>query len=99
MGNGWSWYLSRQGEAEQRWRLIKQHYPDRWQAFLQDTLLQTPLWRSGSFSHMEFRRLIEYCLFMGQDDLAQRLVEQMVKQSLELVSMLPLPTPEWVGAL
>lgn len=99
MGNGWSWYLSRQGEAEQRWRLIKQHYPDRWQAFLQDTLLQTPLWRSGSFSHMEFRRLIEYCLFMGQGDLAQHLVEQMVKRSLELVSMLPLPTPEWVGAL
>ncbi len=43
-GNGWSWYLSRQGEAEQRWHLIKQHYPARWQAFLQDTLLQMPLW-------------------------------------------------------
>ena len=97
-GNGWSWYLSRQHEAEQRWQLIKQHYPDRWQAFLRDTLMRMPLWRSGSFSHMEFRRLIEYCLFMGQGDLAQRLVEQMVKRSLELVSMLPLPAPDWVGA-
>jgi len=97
-GNGWNWYLSRQDEAEQRWRMLKQYYPEKWQAFLQDTLLQMPLWRSGSFSHMEFRRLIEYCLFMGQRDLAQRLVEQMVKRSLELVSMLPLPTPDWVGA-
>ncbi len=35
---------------------------------------------------------------MGQRDLAQRLVDQMVKRSLELVSMLPLPTPEWVNA-
>ena len=97
-GNGWSWYLSRQDEAEQRWRMIKQRYPDRWQAFLQDTLLQMPLWRSGSFSHVEFPRLIEYCLFMGQGDLAQRLVEQMVNRSLELVSILPLPTPEWLDA-
>jgi hypothetical protein len=97
-GNGWSWYLSHQDEAEQRWRLLKQHYPDRWQAFLQDTLLQTPLWRSGLLSHMEFPRLIEYCLFMGQGDLAQRLVAQMVKRSLELISMLPLPTPEWIDA-
>ncbi|GHO88201.1 hypothetical protein KSZ_62070 [Dictyobacter formicarum] len=97
-GNGWSWYISRQDEAEQRWRMLKQHYPEKWQAFLQDTLLQMPLWRSGSFSHGEFRRLIEYCLFMGQRDLAQRLVEQMVKRSLELVSMLPFPTPNWVDA-
>jgi len=97
-GNGWSWYLSRQGEAEQRWHLIKQHYPARWQAFLQDTLLQMPLWRSGSFSHMEFRRLIQYCLFLGQGALAQRLVEAMVTRSLELVSMLPLSMPDWVGA-
>jgi hypothetical protein len=76
---------------------VKQHYPDRWQAFLKDTLLQMPLWRSSSFSHMEFPRLVEYCLFMGQGDLAHRLVEQMVKRSLELVSMLPLPMPDWVG--
>lgn len=98
MGNGWSWYLSHQDEVERRWRMVKQHYPERWQAFLQDTLLRIPLWRSSLFSHMEFPRLIEYCFFMGQGDLAQCLVEQIVKRSLELVSMLPLPVPDWVGA-
>jgi hypothetical protein len=98
-GNGWNWHLSRHGESEQRWRLIQQHYPEKWLIFLEDTLLKRPLWLSGSFSHMEFRRLIEYCLFMGQHDLARRLVEHMVKGSLELVSMLPLPTPEWVRAI
>jgi hypothetical protein len=98
MGSGWSWRISEQNEAEQRWQLIKRHYPDRWQAFLQQTLVQAPTWLTASFSQGEFRRLIEYCLLMGQRDLAQRLVDQMVKRSLELVSMLPLPTPEWVNA-
>jgi len=98
MGSGWSWRISEQNEAEQRWQLLKRHYPDRWQAFLQQTLVQAPTWLTAPVSQGEFRRLIEYCLLMGQRDLAQRLVDQMVKRSLELVSMLPLPTPAWVNA-
>ncbi len=98
MGSGWGWRISEQNEVEQRWQLIKRHYPDRWQAFLQQTLVQAPTWLTASFSQGEFRRFIEYCLLMEQRDLAQRLIDQMVKRSLELVSMLPLPTPEWVNA-
>ena len=98
MGNGWSWRLSDQNEVEQRWQLIRRHYPDRWREFLQLTLVQAPTWLTSSFSHGGFRRLIEYCLLMGQRDLAQSLIDQMVERSLELVSMLPLPTPEWVHA-
>lgn len=97
MSQGWSWYMSDQNEAEQRWKIIKQYYPDRWYDFLQQTLGQTPLWRSVPFSHGEFGRLIKYCLFMDQFDLAQSLIDQMVKCSLDFVSMLPLPTPEWVN--
>ncbi len=97
-GNGWNWYLSNQNEVEQRWRILKQHYPDRWQAFLQQTLVQAPAWRQSSFSHWGFRRLIEYCLLMDQHDLARSLIDQMVARSLELVSMLPLPAPEWIDA-
>jgi hypothetical protein len=78
--------------------LIKRHYPDRWREFLQLTLVQAPTWLTSSFSHGGFRRLIEYCLLMGQRDLAQSLIDQMVERSLELVSMLLLPTPEWVHA-
>jgi hypothetical protein len=97
MGSGWSWRISGQNEVEQRWQLIKRHYPDHWQAFLQQTLMQAPTWLTASFSQGEFRRLIEYCLLMEQRDLAQRLIDQMVKRSLEFVSMLPLPIPEWVN--
>lgn len=97
LGNGWNWYISRQNEVEQRWQTIKQTYPNKWLDFLVLTVLQTPLWRSSSFSHMEFRYLLEYCLYMGQHELARSLVDQMVQRSLELVSMLPLPLPEWIN--
>jgi hypothetical protein len=99
MNNGWNWYLSRQNEVEQRWEMIKQHYPLRWKEFLQQTLIQAPSWRTIPFSHWGFRRLIEYCLFMDQHNLAQSLIDQMVTRSLELISMLPLSIPEWVHAL
>jgi hypothetical protein len=97
LGNGWNWYISRQNEVEQRWRTIKQIYPNKWLDFLTQTVLQTPVWRSSSFSHMEFRYLLEFCLYMGQIELARSLVDQMVQRSLELVSMLPLPLPEWIN--
>ena len=97
-GNGWNWYLSNQNEVEQRWQILKQHYPDHWQGFLQQTLVQAPAWRQSSFSHWGFRRLIEYCLLMGQHDLARSLIDQMVARALELVSMLPLPALEWIDA-
>lgn len=99
LGNGWNWYISRQNEVEQRWQIIKQSYPNKWLDFLTQTVLQTPLWRSSSFSHMEFRYLLEYCLYMGQLELARSLVDQMVQRSLELVSMLPLLAPEWINML
>lgn len=98
MDHGWNWYISNQNKVEQRWQVIKDHYPDRWQEFLQDTLLQAPVWSSTSFSHYEFRRLIEYHLFMKQYEQARNLIEEMIVRSLELVSMLPFSIPEWVHA-
>jgi hypothetical protein len=94
--HGWYWYVSYQNEAEQRWRWVKQYYPGYWQDFLRQTLIKAPAWSTASFSHGDFRRLIEYCLFMNQQDFACQLLDQMVNQSLELVSMLHLPKPEWL---
>lgn len=96
MDFGWNWHLSEQERAERRWQIIKAQYPTRWQEFLKDTLLQAPVWSSTSLSHYDFRRLIEYHIFMGQYEQARNLVEEMVIRSWELVSMLPLSTPEWV---
>lgn len=95
---GWSRYFTYKEEALRRWRIVKNHYPDRWFSFLQDTMKATygEPWR-GLTIYDRFVRLIEYCLFMGQTESAKQISEQVIAGTLELVSPLLLPTPEWVN--
>ena len=94
---GWNRYYAYKEEALRRWEAIKEHYPEKWFNFIRDTIeyeFGEP-WRWPTVYNW-FVRLIEYCLFIGQTDLAKQASEQVITSTMELLLPLMLPTPEWV---
>lgn len=95
---GWQRFFTRKEKALQRWQIIKDNYPDRWFDFLRDTLLGRTPWHHWYLNHNSFVRVVEYCLFMEQYELAEQLSEGLVTSSLLYISPLTLPQPEWTKA-
>lgn len=95
--HGWDDYYTHKGKAERRWQMIRDHYPEKWFDFICDTLKSEhgEPWKGLFIGANMWVRLVEYCLFLGHPEEAQALVPQMVASSLELVSPLNLPIPEW----
>lgn len=94
--HGWSRYFTRKEFAVKRWEAVRSLYPERWFQFIGDTLRsdsEQP-WR-GLSTHEEFVRLVEYCLFLGQTDLAKAMTARVVDVALALVSPLRLEVPRW----
>lgn len=95
---GWERYFSSKEPAVERWQTIKTHYPEKWFEFICDTISQK---RRGTWSWYLSQgglpRIVEYCLFMGQQKLAQELIEAFVPSALEYVSPLEFPTPDWIS--
>jgi hypothetical protein len=80
-----------------RWEIIKQYYPERWLEFVRNTKRsdgEQP-WDGVAIGHMMFKRLVQYCYFMGQRGTAELVSAQIVRSSLELVSPLTLAVPGW----
>ena len=96
--HGWQRFFTSKEKAYQRWQVIKDNYPDRWFDFLRDTLLGRTPWRHWYLNHNAFVRVVEYCLFMGKHDWAERLTERFITSSLLYVSPLTLPEPDWTQA-
>jgi len=94
----WNRYSTREESAVQRWELVKRLYPNRWFDFFKDSIASEygDPWHDLWLSHHRFARLVNYCLLMGQREVAQQVAAQMIASSLELVSPLRLPTPAWV---
>lgn len=94
---GWHHYWTQKERTYRRWDIIATHYADRWENFLYDTITRD---RPGSytwyFDHFSFVRIIEYCLFMGNQELAKTLVETIVYAALEYISPIELEVPEWL---
>lgn len=94
---GWRYYYARE-DAVKRWEFIKKDYPERWYNFILDTI-KAPYgapWREVSAQDL-LVRLVDYCIFMGQTKLAKQISEQVISSTLELLSPLNLPTPEWIN--
>jgi hypothetical protein len=94
--NGWNKFVASEPQASKYWEVVKAHYSTRWADFLGDTILGDIALRGPTLGSGSFKRLVSYCMMMGQRQLAGQLVEEMVKRSLELVSALQFPTPGWV---
>lgn len=99
-GYGWNRYWTSKDKATRRWEVVKRHYPDKWFDFIVDTSVSdrdVPWQRLGFYER--FDRLIEYCLFMDQVELAKQITAEVLSVVFGLVSPLALPTPEWVSSV
>ncbi len=92
---GWERYFTDKDRAVRRWHIVKEHYPERWHDFLRDTLSQGTRYRSLTMGHSSLVRIVEYCIFMRQPELVKQLMGTMLAGSLDSVSPLALPIPEW----
>lgn len=92
---GWDLYWTRKEKATERWKIIKDHYPDKWFDFIKDTL-EPFLRKRWGYSTTGFVRLVEYCFFMEKPELAKKISNQAINSTLELVSPLALPKPQWL---
>lgn len=93
---GWSTYFTDKDEAVRRWHIIKERLPDRWLTFVKDTISgRDQRWRGPSGSN-RFRRIVEYCLLMNRNELAKQVAERVIAFTLETVSPLQLPIPNWI---
>jgi hypothetical protein len=92
---GWDSFTSRDAIVK-RWETIKRHYANRWFEFIKDTLepMFSERWKFVS-AHI-FARLIEYCFYMQETELAKAISMQAVISARELVSPTLLPKPKWV---
>ena len=93
--HGWRSYWTAADKARERWKIVKARYPERWFEFLQDTIHDRGSRGSIAVGHGTFERMVEYCLFMDQLDMARGIVERTISLALQLVSPLSLPVPEW----
>lgn len=94
---GWRYYYGKE-DAVKRWKIVKEVYPERWFDFILNTF-KAPYgnpWREVSV-HGILVRLVDYCIFIGETELAKRIAEQSISSVLELVSPLSLPIPEWIN--
>lgn len=99
-GYGWNRYWTSKDKATRRWEIVKRHYPDKWSDFIVDTSVSdrdVPWQRLGFYER--FERLIEYCLVMGQTELARQITMKVMDVMSGLVSPLALPMPEWVQSV
>lgn len=97
---GWSRYfsLAKRETVKRRWEYVRTYYPERWLEFIRDTLQPegSSPWRDFVIGSSAWVRIVEYLVFVGQEHLANDLVERMISGALAMVSPLQLPTPEWV---
>jgi AAA ATPase domain len=93
--SGWNRFWVSKERVSKYWDEVRTHYPARWADFLSETLLGNTESRDPNLGHFAFERLILYCLTMGQQHLADQLVDEMVTRSLEFVSPIQFPTPAW----
>lgn len=92
---GWQSYWSAAEKARERWKTVKELYPERWFQFLRDTIRDRNGRDKIAIGHGTIRRMVEYCLFMEQCDVARDIIERTDSLALQLVSPLNLPVPEW----
>jgi len=92
---GWNLYWTRKEKAINRWNIVKNIYPDKWFDFIIDSL-EPLIKKRWGYSTDSFVRLVEYCFYMEKPELAKKIANQAVDSTLELVSPLELPEPEWL---
>jgi len=96
--HGWNRFFHREEDTIRRWEAVRDHYSERWFAFVVDSIQRDSgePWEGLSVTDAVLR-LTKYCVFMGRPQEAAQIAQQVVKSILELVSPLRLPNPTWLN--
>ena len=95
--NGWSDFWTDLEEAKERWRLVRQHFPDCWHDFVAKSI-RPPAWLTPYFGGT-ISRLVEYLIYFGRSVDAYAATYQLVQTIGDLVSGQELPNPHWIRSL
>lgn len=95
--NGWHSFYAPKEETRKRFEVIGREYRDRWLEFVQETAVSryTP-GRLGHAPVIGLSTLVEFCLAVGQKEVAVAVAEAIVRTTLERRADLNLPLPAWV---
>jgi len=85
--SGWFRYHTSEEDAQKRWRIVKELYPERWFDFIQ---------RTFSYGSLTLFRLVEYLIFFEQFELVKKLLSKIIACVLEYTSPSQFSVPEWV---
>ena len=95
---GWARYFTQKESAAARWEEVKQRHPNKWFDFIRDSFVgdHAETLHGVFISHHQVSRLVEYCLLLGQRELALEISEGLVRSAMEVVSPICLTEPEWL---
>jgi hypothetical protein len=85
--HGWQRYWTDKKKAENRWKFIKEKYPQRYIEFFQ---------KSTNY-HVPLSRGVEFFLLLGDSGRAETITEASVQFAKSLMADISLPSPEWLN--
>lgn len=96
--DGWKrdWERSRGGNVLARWETVKSLYADKWLVFMMESIRLEDEERWGDYGKGRFEKMTRYCIFMGELEMASKLMRTVTDFALELVSPMNLTMPDWV---
>jgi hypothetical protein len=96
-GRGWDKWWTKSEFTFNRWKRIKDHFPDRWKEFLFKTIGRNPYDRLDTFKYfMPVPRIVEFFIYFGDLNTAELLTETLLKFVKYLMGNLRLEEPSWM---
>ncbi len=93
---GWRKYWIDRKHSAQRWKIVKERYPQLWLEFLVKSAALEDELGGAPYGKEKIQRLIQYSISVGQNDMAKELGEVVTQFICELLSPVTLPRPGWV---
>ncbi len=97
-GYGWSVHYGRE-DAEERFCLIAQLWPEKWLDFIKDTALSRRAYSREQYPpSIGLSRLVQYLLIIGEHDLVVQVGNMLTNFTLERCKNMAFPESPWVEA-
>jgi len=84
--HGWQRYWTDEKKAENRWKFIKEKYPQRYIEFFQ----------KSTNDHVPLSRGVEFFVLFGDSGRAETITEASIQFAKSLMADINLPSPEWL---
>ena len=90
--HGWNHYYTEVNKSIKRWEIVRRTFSKQWFEFLARTVTLDKV----SLDKLMLVRIVDYCFFMKKPELALAVTQQAVDTTLQLVSPIPMPHPNWL---